>query len=189
MGLSGLMALSIYSVRFISHSWPKPSLFLASTDCSQPCWQSIRPGFSTRAEFLQQAQFNYPYQVLANYKDDGQGGLVRDILLNMRGDIRLGDIILAFGVPSHAQLGWVAGRATTQQGGRRLYVGATLYFANGLVTAEVVREDCVWRFSPDMIVRRVRYSAPNSFGSVIPIGTPKWQGFVTQPPTTTNVVC
>ncbi len=180
--ISSLMLIGISVALFMAQSLPTPPLLLASPNCPQPCWQSIRPGLTSRAVFAAQADQNYRYRVSASYKDDRLEGVVRDILLTMRGDILLGDVILEFGPPSHAKLGWVAGMPLTgQRSGRQIYVGAILYFGNGLVIVEVLRPDCVWRFSPTMIVRRVRYHAPSPVGTVIPIGTPFWDGFVSQP--------
>lgn len=187
--IGGAMAVAIGAVRLVAHSLPAPPLSLTNPTCAQSCWQGIRPGFSTRAEFSALQTDVFRYQVSATYRDDGEEGLVREVLLTMRGDVLLGDVMNELGPPSHAQLSWVAGMpSNNRSGGRRIYVGATLYFADGLVMVEVVRPDCVWRLSPRMIVRRVRYFAPSSMGGVIPIGTPSWQGFGTLPQTI-NAAC
>lgn len=187
--IGGLMAVLIGAVRFIAQGLPTPPVLLSDPTCAQPCWQGIRPGFSTHADFSALHTNVYRYQVSATYRDDSENSLVREILLTMRGDVLLGTVIVELGTPSHAQLSWVAGMPRdSRSGGRQVYVGATLYFADGLVMVEVVRPDCVWRFSPQMIVRRVRYFSPSSVGGVIPIGTPRWQGFGTLPQSV-NVAC
>lgn len=179
-----MLAVLTSATRLVSHSLPNPGLLLTTSDCPQPCWQGIRPGFSTRAEFVARQQENlYRYQTSATYQSypDDPTEIVRDITLTMRGDVSVGDVLVAFGSPSHVRMNWVAGMPIDgRQGGRQTYVGATFYFADGLVMVEVVRLDCRWRLSPDMLVRRVRYYAPSPAGGVIPIGTPLWRGFVAQ---------
>jgi hypothetical protein len=96
--------------------------------------------------------------------------------LDLWGDIQLGDVFMAFGEPSHVLLRYAAG--TGYEGvQRQQLVGAWLYYGDGLVRVEAIREDNVWRLSPTMTVQRIQYFAPDPEGGIIPIGTPKWHGF------------
>lgn len=185
--VGAIMLVALTLNRTISLAGPHPTLHLEAADCLQPCWESIQPGISTLNDFNHQQSRSqlYRYQVIANTRDEDGVIVVRDIQLNMRGDVLLGDVLVELGMPTHADLSWIAAPPIAgQRGGRQTYVGGTLYFADGLITVEVLHPDCVWRFAPKMIVRRIRYYAPHPEGGVIPIGTPVWDGFVSQLPPT-----
>lgn len=159
---------------------PSPPTYLEPHGCELPCWQGLQPGEVHEDDGL----FLQKIQSLNRYS----GRLVRDengrillIELTLRGDITLGEVILALGVPSHVLARNVAG--TTRFSTRRqVLVGASLYFGKGLIEVQAVREDTyAWRLVPHMVVRRIRYFAPSPEGSVIPLGTPRWRGFSALP--------
>lgn len=86
----------------------------------------------------------------------------------------LGDVIAQWGPPSHVQMQYhLAG----QVGHYHPIVVAYLYFDDGLTLLLASRDDARWRLSPTMQVERVEFYAANPVGSIIPIGTLRWQGF------------
>lgn len=88
--------------------------------------------------------------------------------------LRLGDVIARWGPPSHVQMEY---RLAGQVGHYHPIVVAYLYFNDGLTLLLASRDDARWRLSPTMQVEWVEYHAANLVGSIIPIGTPRWQGF------------
>jgi hypothetical protein len=170
--LSGAVLVVVRAIT--QNTQPLPETYLDPGDCSQPCWQGIQPGTGLERYFfsvLDRVNLLYSGTTRAN------GDVLTEFELTMRGDILLADVFAAMGLPSHATLQYVAGTTGTAPNQRQLLVGGTLYFGDGLVQVDVVREDEEWLFSPDMIVRRIRYFAPNPEGSAVPIGTPDWHGF------------
>lgn len=164
-------------VRAIAQSsQPLPETYLDPGDCAQPCWQGIQPGTGLRDYFSTElGRINERYG--GTPRTDQSGEILTEFELIMRGDIHLSDIFAAMGQPSNAILQYVAGTTSANPSQRELLVGGTLYFGNGLVQVSVVREDQEWLFSPEMVVRRIRYSSPSPEGPAMPIGTPKWHGF------------
>lgn len=172
--LIGLYLISILGVQALGAQQHYADTFLDPNDCPLPCWRGIQPGTEYDKEFwLELERLNRYGGFLTYGADDVKISVIR---LDMRGDIKVGDIFLAFGEPSHVLLRYTAG---TGYGGvqRRQLVGAWLYYGNGLVRVEAIREDNVWRLSPDMTVQRIQYFAPNPEGAIIPIGTSTWHGF------------
>lgn len=184
--LLGVVLVSIACVLGIAltRAWaqdrPYADLLLAvSDDCAAPapCWQGVRPGFDYGSAFDKAIAVTPRYSGIAITNNND---VIREIRLQMRGDIRLGDVMGIWGSPSHANLSWVASTVIGARG-RSVYVGATLYFWDGLVRVETLTEQCRWAYSPDMIVRRITYYAPVAVANAIPIGTPRWEGFRTFP--------
>lgn len=170
--LSGVVLTATRSIAQNTQSLPET--YLDPGDCSQPCWQGIQPGTGLERYFfsvLERINLRYSGTTRSN------GEILTEFELTMRGDIVLADVFAAMGQPSHATLQYVAGTTGANPTERQLLVGGTLYFGNGLVQVDVVREDQEWLFSGDMVVRRIRYFAPNPEGSAVPIGTPHWHGF------------
>jgi hypothetical protein len=173
--LFGASAFAVKTVRETAQeSTPLLETRLDPDGCPQPCWQGVRPGTRMEDLFFQQLRQVGLYTGTAR---TNEAGVLLHFDLEMRGDITLADVLLALGEPSHATLRVVAGTTNFDPNDRRLLTGGVLYFGNGLVEVEVVRLDREWRFSPEMIVRRIRYHAPNPEGNVIPIGAPRWHGF------------
>ncbi|NDJ84340.1 MAG: hypothetical protein GYB66_00500 [Chloroflexi bacterium] len=171
----GLASLLVITSRAIGLQRAHVPTYLDPGDCPQPCWRGVRPGTQSEALFWRQIATMTRYSGILT-TDDQQ--TIKTIRLEMRGDILLGDVILALGPPSHARLRHIAGLGYTRSPAQRqLLVGASVYFGNGLVEAEVIREDDHWALSPDMIVRRIRYFAPHEEGTIVPIGTLEWHGF------------
>jgi hypothetical protein len=169
----------------VQESQPLRETYLYSGTCEQPCWQGIQPGTRMERRLYDLIEYlNYPYVASARTIEeddpttDGEDPRVlQQFELGMRGDILLYDVIIAMGQPSNANLGYVATTTPLDPNQRQSLVGGTLYFGNGLVQVDVVRADREWLFSPDMVVRRIRYFAPNPEGPAMPIGTPRWHGF------------
>ncbi len=175
VGVFVLSGVILVAGRAISQNTQSlPETYLDPGDCPQPCWQGIQPGTGLERYFfsvLERIHLRYSGTTRTN------GERLTEFELTMRGDIQLADVFTAMGQPSHAILQYVAGTTTANPSERQLLVGGTLYFGNGLVQVDVVRDDDEWLFSPDMVVRRIRYFAPNPEGSAVPIGTPHWHGF------------
>ncbi|KAB2862204.1 MAG: hypothetical protein F9K46_07365 [Anaerolineae bacterium] len=170
--LNGVVLAAVRAIA--QNTQPLPETYLDPGECPQPCWQGIQPGTGLERYFfsvLERINLRYSGTTRSN------GEVLTEFELTMRGDIVLADVFAAMGQPSHAVLQYVAGTTGANPTERQLLVGGTLYFGNGLVQVDVVRENQDWIFSPDMVVRRIRYFAPNPEGSAVPIGTPRWHGF------------
>lgn len=169
----------------VQENQPLMETYLYPGICEQPCWQGIQPGTRMERKLYDLIEeLNYPYIGSARTieQDDpttpGEDArILQQFELGMRGDILLYDVLIAFGQPSNANLGYVATTTPLDPNQRQAVVGGTLYFGNGLVQVDVVRADMEWLFSPDMVVRRIRYFAPSPEGPAMPIGTPHWHGF------------
>ena len=173
MGI-GLCLFSIWTMRQIGTKLPYAETYLDPQNCVLPCWRGIQPGTENAKEFWHELEELNRYGGFLTYGADEVS--ISVMRLDMWGDIQLGDVFIAFGEPSHVLLRYAAG---TGYGSvrRRQLVGAWLYYGDGLVRVESIREDDVWRLSPTMTVQRIQYYAPNPEGGVIPIGTSKWHGF------------
>lgn len=148
--------------------------YLDPQNCALPCWRGIQPGTKNDDGFLRELEATNRYSGFLTYGADK--ATISVIRLDMWGDIQLGNVFMAFGEPSHVVLRNAAG--TGFEGvQRRQLVGAWLYFADGLIRVDVIREDNIWRLSPTMTVQRIHYFAPDPEGGVIPIGAPTWHGF------------
>ncbi|NDJ74841.1 MAG: hypothetical protein GYB65_01165 [Chloroflexi bacterium] len=165
----GVVMALIAGARAWGRSETPPPLFLETGNCAQPCWQGLQPGVSTHVEFEQvSVQFD-----MFKVETHGRGDTVRAFDLNVMGDIKLGDVLLAFGTPDHVGcLGWTH---TTRYPGKNLAVQAHIYFADGLIRVEAIRVDEVMLLHPDMQVRQISYFAPAE-EPAYPIGATVWQG-------------
>ncbi len=167
--------MSAAAARGIGSLYSDTDTYLAPGNCSQPCWHGIRPGTPIIGPI--ETQWTRTAQYSARFILGADNSTIREIQLITHGNLHLGDVVQAWGAPSHVQLHYVA--ATSQN--KLVLVGALLYFGDGLIEVDAIREDNVWRLSPNMIVRQIRYFAPNALGAIIPLNTPPWQGFRSQP--------
>lgn len=169
-----LSLFSVWGMRQIGTSQNYAETYLDPEGCSLPCWRGIQPGSDNTLEFKQEIKQTNRYEGSLRYSADEV--TISVIRLDTWGDITVGDVFLAFGEPSHVLL---RNTASTGFSGvqRQQFVGAWLYYGDGLVRVEAIREDNIWRLSPDMTVLRIQYFAPSSEGGIIPIGAPEWHGF------------
>jgi hypothetical protein len=168
--ISGLAVV----VRELGHQTLPTPTYLDSVYCAeQPCWQGLQPGVSTHEQVVAQIRDYTPYTGRAvDYGDD----IVMMIELDTAGLITLGDVIRVYGLPE--QVGCLGLDATTMFSGRQLAMAAQLYFMDGLIEVDVVRNDDIPRLTPDMKIRRVRYYAAGE--RAYEIGqTTSWHGFTT----------
>jgi len=159
--------------RLVGQSMSAKPTYLDPGDCEQPCWLGVKPGISTREDFAITARTASPY---TGYVTDYGDGIAARFEISTYGMLTLGDVVREFGPPDQVScLGYLYRMG---QNGQRIgfRTNAQLYFADGLIAVDAVRDDVLLRLSPDMQVRTIRYYAPGEpvyeLGSTIP-----WHGF------------
>ena len=172
-------------IRTASPVLPFTETYLAIENCQQPCWRGIELGTASEAKFLKQQRL-----VLNTYKTSirfsADDVTINEIRLEPHGDIRLGDVMLELGTPTHVRIRHIIHHVLVadQIQRREIRYRAFLYFGDGLIEVEAVQDDSDWFLSPTMVVNRIRYFAPSASGTIIPIGSPEWKGFSVSYPDT-----
>lgn len=175
---------------------PAPAAGLEAGECAPPCWQGLRLGEMTEDEALgalQQRGLIAPgslvdltansSRLLAVYEFRTRSSPVYTVEMRffngrlLRLDLRpeeqvlLGEVLTAFGSPSHAYC----------QTSSRLFT-AILYFYGGAVEVWTLiplqNRTAAWQVSPEMRVLRITYHAESSQAAGIgPLAADQWRGF------------
>ncbi|MBI5958595.1 MAG: hypothetical protein HY866_07670 [Chloroflexi bacterium] len=157
--------------RLVGRSDPLPPTYLESGACDQPCWQGLQPGSDYIDHFWYAVNQFSPY---SGHTSDYGDGIATMFELSTFGAITLGDVIREFGSPD--RVGCFGADHSSLFPGQPMVMAVQVYFANGLVVADVVREEMFPQLVPEMRVRTVRYYAPGE--PAYPIGeTTAWHGF------------
>lgn len=149
---------------------PTPA-FLETGACEQPCWHGLRPGVDYIDHFLRAVSDTSPY---SGHTTDYGDGIARMFELSTFGAITLGDLIRAFGSPEH--VGCFGADHSSLFAGQPIVMATRVYFADGLIEADVVRPEMRPQLTPDMRVRSIRYYAPGEPSYTIGEFAP-WRGF------------
>jgi hypothetical protein len=161
----------VAGARQIGRSDPLPPTYLESGACEQPCWHGLRPGIDYIDHFLNTAEQASPYS--ARTSDYGDG-ITKMFELSTYGAFTLGDTLRQFGAPD--RVGCFGADHSSLFPGQPMVMAVQVYFAGGLVVADVVSPEMFPQLSPTMRVRAVRYYAPGE--PTYPIGeTTAWHGF------------
>lgn len=177
LAILGMSSLAIWGMQAVGGQIRGLETYLEMDDCRAPCWQGWELGQWVENPSEQGDALSHGRYRVAFLLNDEQ--YLREIRLNLYGDILLGDVMRLWGSPSHARLRYTGGFEANRNAGRQLFVGGVLYFANGLIEVVARRDDLVWAFSPAMEIVQIRYFAPNPEGSVIPLQSQRWHGFGT----------
>lgn len=173
------MLLILGTLLFYGSRWYLPTqadktsvLQELQTTCPQPCWQGVQPGqtlVEDKEQLPKSTHFSVDY-----YTSDA--GLVQTIYLYARKSIRLGDLILLWGEPSHVvTYGTLLDYESIYTNNPSWATGVELFFHDSLVTARgVTTAD---RITPDLEITNLTYNYPSEYGPARPLNTPLWQGF------------
>jgi hypothetical protein len=160
---------------------------LAAGDCSQPCWNGIRPGktmWSQSEAILRAAAFVPSGQSTTCWRKSADSTVEACIIVYLSPhdrpiesitlffphfSTRLGDIVSVFGKP-------IASRLCVNPRAPAVAVRGYVFF-KGDVRAVVINpaRPNERRFSPDMIVSFVSYNPAGVFSSDVSV--PRWAGF------------
>lgn len=143
-----------------------------TTHCQQPCWQGIQPGITITEDKTQLPESTY---FSVNYYTS-ESGLVRDISLYGLQSIRLGDLLLIWGPPSHI----VPYRTLLPHSNldtAELYFGTgyEIYFHDSLVVVSTVAAK--GPITPDHRIQAIHYYQPSEYGPPRRLNSPAWRGF------------
>lgn len=156
---------------------PLPT-FLEHQDCSLPCWQGVRPGESSMADFWQtleavRAQGGWMYSGFPSGLDESGASMTEfKLTLVPSQQIRLGDVLFAYGAPQALRV--VQSRPPSRS--RHLTTEAYLYWAEGHVQIIATQPDSRPGLTPDMWIRDIRMIAPSQEPLTLP-GAQPWRGF------------
>ena len=168
--------VTISTVRGIVQAVVKPTpTHLETGDCEQPCWKNLRPGIINSTQFFFKARSYSPYSGRVNDRGDD---VVRMFEVYTYGAVSLGDLVREFGAPERVSC-LDRTHTTLYSGQQQPALAANVYFAGGLVVANITRGDERTILTPDMSVRSVQYYAPGE--PTYPIGeTTPWYGFASE---------